>query len=103
MSKALSPQEAILRFKNEVPETVLEAWNSLIVSNLKVQGGKSTASFSLDDLATKITLAMDVSREVAKDKGWFDLEDIFRDKGWKVEFDSPGYNENYSANYTFRA
>lgn len=102
MSKALSPQEAIVRFKSEVPEPVMEAWNNLIVENLKVQGGKATSGFTLEALASKITTAMNVSRDTAKDRGWFDLEDIFRDKGWKVEFDSPAYNESYTASYKFR-
>lgn len=33
----------------------------------------------------------------AQDHGWLDLEDIYRDEGWTVEYDSPGYNETYEA------
>lgn len=103
MTKALTPQEAILRFKNEVPEAVLECWNSLIVSNLRVSGGWATSEFTLDELAAKITETTNVNRSEAVDKGWLSLEDLFRDKGWKVEKDSPGYNESYSTKFTFRA
>ena len=103
MNKALSPKEAITRAKNEVPELVVQAWNNLIVENLKVQGGKASSEFLLEELANQITLIMSISYEQAKQKGWFDLEDIFRDKGWKVEFDRPGYNESYSPKFTFKS
>lgn len=102
MSKALTPQEAIIRFTNEIPEPVFEVWNSLIVGNLKVQNGNVNSEFFLEDLTEKLTTVMNVSRELAKDKGWFDLEDIFRDKGWKVEFNKPGYNESYPAYFKFK-
>lgn len=102
MSKALSPQEAIVRFKNEVPEPVLEAWNSVIVSNLRVQGGKVSSQFTLDELANKVTSAMNVNRSEAVDKGWLSLEDIFRDRGWKIDRDTPGYNESYPTRFTFK-
>lgn len=103
MNKALSPKEAITRAKNEVPELVFQAWNNLIVENLKVQGGKASSEFLLEELANQITLIMSISYEQAKQNGWFDLEDIFRDKGWKVEFDRPGYNESYSPKFTFKS
>lgn len=102
MSKALSPQEAILRFKSEIPEAVIECWNSLIVSHMKVQGGRGISEFTLDELAAKITAATDTNRANAVDKGWLSLEDIFRDKGWKVERDSPAYNESYATRFTFK-
>jgi hypothetical protein len=31
-----------------------------------------------------------------------DIEDTYREAGWKVEYDKPAYCENYPANFTFR-
>ena len=33
---------------------------------------------------------------------WLDVEDIYRKQGWKVVYDSPGYDESYDAYYEFR-
>lgn len=30
-----------------------------------------------------------------------DVENLYREKGFKVAYDKPGYNENYDAFYTF--
>lgn len=27
------------------------------------------------------------------DNHWLDIEDIYREQGWKVKYDKPGYNE----------
>jgi len=35
------------------------------------------------------------------DNHWLDVEPIFEDCGWKVEYDKPGFNENYPATFKF--
>jgi hypothetical protein len=30
-----------------------------------------------------------------------DVEDVYQKAGWEVEFDKPGYNEDYEANFKF--
>ena len=34
--------------------------------------------------------------------GWLDVEGIYRKAGWDVEYDSPGYCEDYPATFKFR-
>jgi hypothetical protein len=34
-------------------------------------------------------------------KGWLDVEEIYGKAGWKVEYDKPGYNEDYAAHFIF--
>lgn len=36
------------------------------------------------------------------DKHFLHFECVFRNVGWYVEFDKPGYNENYQPYYSFR-
>ena len=33
---------------------------------------------------------------------WLNVEDIYRAAGWLVEYDKPGYNEDYEASFTFK-
>lgn len=101
-NKALSPEEAIERFKSEIPEEVLECWNNLIVKNMTMQNGKTVSVFKLSELKQNICVAMKSGSETVKERGWLDLEDVFREKGWKVEFDKPAYNETYEPVFRFK-
>jgi len=35
------------------------------------------------------------------ENGWLDVEPIYREVGWNVEYDKPGYNETYEASFKF--
>lgn len=42
-----------------------------------------------------------MKRDELFDKGWMDIEPIYRKSGWRVEYDKPAYNETYPATFTF--
>jgi hypothetical protein len=42
------------------------------------------------------------SRATIFKENYFDFEPLFRSEGWDVEYDGPGYNENYKATFTFK-
>lgn len=86
--------------KNNAPEKVIEAWNTVIARNFRAN---RYSQFTLDELVDEIYYATGASRRSMLDKGWLDLEEIYIAAGWKVEFDKPGYNESYAANFTFTA
>ncbi len=37
----------------------------------------------------------------AFEKGWLDVETLYEENGWDVEYDKPGFNESYPATFTF--
>lgn len=43
-----------------------------------------------------------VKRQEIFDNGWLDIETVYEDSGWSVEYDKPGYNESYEASWTFK-
>jgi hypothetical protein len=48
------------------------------------------------------TSALQTTRKDIFDKGWLDIEDIYRAADWVVAYDKPGFNEtHFEANYTF--
>ena len=99
---ALTPEVAFINFYKSVPDAVLECWNEAIMENLQVSGQKNvSSSFTLKYLSKKIQKKMNCNFEQAKKAGWFDLEKVFRDQGWKVEYDQPAYNESYDSTYYF--
>lgn len=92
--KPISPDE----IKIELPDFVIEAVNEMI--KRKYRGG--SFSFKAKEL---IALRNELNLG-PKDKDWYqekwmDFEEVFRESGWNVRYDRPGYNENYDDYYEF--
>lgn len=101
----ITPNEAKGRRKTAVPAQVLEAFNELIVEGLC--NGSSTVSQkdAVARIQSKInaTLGNEYTYQEICDRGWLNVEDIYRGSGWKVTYDKPGYNETYDATFEFKA
>ena len=66
-----------------------------------------TAAFSAFAQKEIVDLIVKKSNNVYKSgdifaNSWLDVEDIYRNAGWDVEYDKPGYCENYEAHFVFR-
>ena len=35
-------------------------------------------------------------------EGYLNVEEVYREQGWVVSYDKPGYNESYDANFKFK-
>lgn len=100
MVKAITPQQAEQARISNIPDGVIECFNDAIQENIDMYG---RARVDQDDVVKKIASKMGVRRQVVFDKGWLDVESIFREAGWKVNYDKPGYNESYNAYFEFSA
>lgn len=98
MIKPITPSEVVEQKKKDLPPEVIETWNKLIAE--KFSG--SSARVLQKDAVSALTIALLVPSSVIFDKGYLDVEPIYRDAGWKVEYDKPGYNESYEAFYIFQ-
>lgn len=97
MSKPIKPSDVVNAKKTATPDEVIDAFNGLIAE--KFSSGSATVT--VKEAADRIAHALGVSREQVFDRGWLDVEDIYRKAGWHVDFDKPGYNEDYEAYYVF--
>lgn len=79
--------------KKVIPEFVIEAVNELI--NEKYTDGR----FIIRQGEIKERIRSKTSQDF--NYAWLDFESIYRAEGWKVEYDKPGYNENYEAFFAF--
>jgi hypothetical protein len=84
--------------KRVFPDGVLTAFNELIEANY--DGGE--AIVKQPDAVREIRRNMNCTAQDVYDKGWLNVEDVYRAAGWKVEYDKPGYNENYTAFFRFK-
>ena len=103
MSTKASPikPEDIQDLKNfDIPSEMIEAVNELIIKNWN----GSSATFKQKDLIP-VYLSKVKDKEKARDMLFehrhLDFEDRFRQAGWKVHYDKPGYNENYDSFWEF--
>lgn len=97
MSKAIEPSEAVERARNELPPKVYEAFNDLIVKNLR--GKRSVVT--LKEATAAVCSALDLPAQEVRRRGYLDVEDYYRKAGWRVVYDRPAYNETYEATFEF--
>ncbi len=102
MVKPIKPSE-VKKKEIEIPDAVIEAVNEMIQEKWN---GKEATIFQ-DDIIDRIIFINKtlnktlLNRDTIFDKNYLDFEDIFRKAGWKVEYDKPGYNEDYKAYFVF--
>ncbi len=97
MTTPIRPDEINGTKLHSIPSQVIEAFNELITQ--KYNEGRAVVK--QDDVIRLIQIKMGRSRENIFSEGLLNVEGIFREAGWKVEYDKPGYNETYPATFTF--
>jgi hypothetical protein len=98
--KPISPDNVVKAKKASLPDEVIESFNELIAKNWN----GSYSEFKQDDVIDLILGKMDWPKESRHDlfeNNWLDVEPIYEAQGWKVDYDKPGYNEDYSATFNF--
>lgn len=94
--KPITPKQALKKVQ-EFPPEVIESFNECIAASFH----QGSATVKQKDVVAKICAKMDVSSDTVFDKYWLDVEQAFKKAGWKVEYDKPGYCENYEAFFVF--
>lgn len=93
--KPLAPDEVFL----EIPDFVIEAVNTLL---RKKWDGTKAVILQEDILNMICNKEEGPSRTDVFDYNWLDFENLYREAGWLVKYDHPGYNENYKAYFEFK-
>ena len=96
--KPISPDEVTIQKVKDIPDEVIECWNKAIAKKWK---GHGIITIQQKSIVTELALTMNVDRHQIFENGWLDIERLYRENGWNVEYDGPGYNESYSAFFTF--
>lgn len=99
MTNPIRPEEVVALKSEGVPEAVILAFNYCIAANFL----NGSATVYQDAVVDRIVSSSDLTRAMINDNKWLDVEDIYRQAGWIVEYDKPAYNESYRAYFTFKA
>lgn len=93
----IKPGEIAKAKQDFIPDEVLSTFNRLIAENYS----DGSATVKQCDVVDWLTRDGRFRRTDLFDRGWLNVEEIYRSAGWKVEYDKPGYNETYQAYYVF--
>lgn len=97
--RAIRPDEVAATKAKVLPAAVLDAFNVLIAKNFTA----GRAIVTQDEAIAAICGAMGIDRHAVFANHYLDVEEVFREAGWRVEYDKPAYYENYEATFTFCA
>lgn len=105
MTKPISPKEVAACKAKSFPAFVFEAFNELIAS--KYTMGRATVKQNdvIALILQKANSGLDediLTRGDIFDKGYLNVEEVYREQGWKVSYDKPAYNESYAAYFEFK-
>ena len=81
-----------------MPEFIIDVVNHLIVTHYN----NGTAVIELKEIVKEAREYMRVHNRFGQFKyAWLNFEEVYRNAGWNVEYDKPGYNESYEATFKF--
>lgn len=111
--RPIKPSQVSKKKTSNIPDFVIETFNEFIVNNWSGTSARIDQDSIVDAIVTKMQIASTsgLDEENESNSGKFrnlifkdhclDVEDYFREAGWKVYYDKPGYCESYSAYFIF--
>jgi hypothetical protein len=94
----ITPGEVVLLKGKQIPTGVIRAFNEMIA----MRWNGHSATIQQPEIVSAIQAMLNCERDKIFDNGWLEVEEIYREAGWEVEYDKPGYNEYYDAYFVFK-
>lgn len=94
--KPLAPQEVVEAKRELIPDVVIETFNTLLAE----RATNGYATIYQDEVVAQLEEQGLVRQDIYA-RHWLDVEPLYRESGWEVEYDKPGYNETYRAFFRF--
>lgn len=95
--KVLGPTEMIEHWKQALPDAVVETFNELLAK----QFNGTSATIKHKDLLSALC-AKGVDTKIVSEQNWlFQTKQLYQDCGWKVKYDSPGWDDNFDSYFQF--
>lgn len=95
-TQPIKPSDVAKTKESVFPNEVLEAFNEIIATNYH----RNSSCFRQDDVV-ELMVKKGLKRKDIFENHWLDVEAVYQNAGWNVEYDAPGYNESYPATFTF--
>ena len=95
--KPITPKDVAKQKLDVFPDAVIEAFNEVIAAHYS----NGSATITQKEVVERM-VAKGLKKDNIFDKGWLDVEDVYRKAGWTVKYDKPGYNESYEPIFIFK-
>ena len=97
MNRPITPDEIVTVKTASIPGAVFKVFNQAIAT----AWNGSSATISQEKIAQKIASELKISLAEVYSAHYLDVEPSYREAGWEVAYDKPGYNESYPPTFTF--
>lgn len=97
--KPITPDEAYEQRLKSVHPGIIDVVNTIL--KREFVSHNSVIIIRQDDIIQAFLATHSSTRQEIFDNKWLDFESIYKDAGWHVLYDKPGYNESYSAYFKF--
>lgn len=98
--KPISPKNAVAM--KYIPDEMISSFNELIIENIDLHG---RAQFTVKDVVNRAIskkLVTKKKRHQISDNNWLDVENIYGELGWNVEYNSPDmYGSQFDPYFVF--
>lgn len=98
MSKPIRPQDIGTAKAEHFPSAVFDAFNAEIAR--RFSGGVALVRQS--DVVDRLAQT-GLKRGEIFANGWLNVEEAYREAGWHVRYEKPGFNESGDSTFEFRA
>jgi len=95
--KPISPSELAATQLATFPDDVVAVWNELIARRFD----RTRAVVKQEEVVKALAVRMICDRARVFDAGWLNIEPLFQEQGWEVEYWKPAYNESGDAHFIF--
>lgn len=99
--QAISPNDPALSPKKRIPHFIVKAFNELIVEKFDGRSSVIQKDLVINRICESSDRSASDLRAEIFDKNWLDVEPLYEEQGWKVEFHKPAIDEKYDAYFKF--
>jgi hypothetical protein len=97
VNKPIKPDKIAEAKLQYFPEIIFETFNKLIAENYS----NGSAIIYEEDIVDRLIVSGITSDEIY-DRGYLNVEEVYRVEGWKVIYKKPVYDDDYAASFTFK-
>lgn len=108
MINPITPKDITAEKSKHIPDFVINSFNKLIALNYCDGYSKVYQKDLIDEIIkqSKVNVENDDAIKQLKravyDNGWLNVEKVYENAGWKVDYDKPAYNEDYDTSFIFK-
>ena len=101
MAKVYSPEDVLKKRVETIPDYVIDAFNDLLTENYQ----EDETIIEQEDIIRKIleySTDDELTRETIFKKHYLDIENLYRNNGWEVDYEKPAFDELFEPFFIFK-